>query len=861
MKIFAVGLATETNTLAAFPACLQGYVFKAVSLFHVRLAASALALLVVSCVPPLALEAGSGEARAALPARQIPSQGRKVTPAGKLVRLIGDMPLKIVPAPDGKYMLIVTAGYHDHAVDVIDVESGRIRQHVVLGQASAGVAVDGSGSEVYVAGGGPKSKDLQRQPEWPELSSAVVAQLGKPLLRLKWNQDGLALDTPLPLEGAGPTGHFIAGLAAAEGRRLFVCDLQANALYEVDAASGHVVASVVLGYRPYQVALSPDGRTLAAVNWGDKSASLVDVASFRETARIAVGTHPTDLTFAPDGRLFVANASSNSVSVISAEHLTETIVTSLRPDDLPGSTPNALAVSTDGTRLYVANADNNDVAVVDIHQPGRSRVLGFIPTGWYPTALGLTPDGRRLVVGVAKGIGSRANWPGLLGSRMTPDYSAQGQRFDYVGNVMTGYAEIISIPDAEQLSRYTRQVRADAPAGDERSAAAYERDARSAFHHIKHVVYIIRENRTYDQVLGDEPRGDGNQNLACFGRTITPNAHALVERMALLDRYFVNGDVSADGHNWADSAYANAYVERTTASAYGGRGEPADGDQRVYESPAGQLWNVVNHAGLSFYIYGEHAHFNSSPNPPFYVMDKPLEGHVSLEWGDVFDKDDVSRAGIVLRDLESAERSGKWPSFTVIWLPWDHTLGLSPGKPAPLAAVASNDLALGLIVQGFSHSRFWESTAIFVTEDDAQDGPDHVDDHRSVGLVISPYVKTGLVDHTPYTMTSMIRTMEMILRVPPMTQYDRDATPMYRLFHPVPHLEAFTALPETVDLGALNPPGGPLAEASLRLDFSNVDRADPQALNAILWQALNPGQPMPAPVHSAFFGTDGRDDD
>ena len=362
----------------------------------------------------------------------------------------------------------------------------------------------------------------------------------------------------------------------------------------------------------------------------------------------------------------------------------------------------------------------------------------------------------------------------------------------------------------------------------------------------------MRENRTYDQVMGDDARGDGDPDLAIFGKAVTPNGHEIARRTALLDHYFVNGEVSENGHEWANAAYATAFTERTTASHYGGRGEP-DADERLSASPAGYLWDAARRKGLSYISYGEYAGFTSSPtSAPVFDGEKGLEGHASHAWSDAVNKDarDYEKIKVFIDDLAAAEKSGVWPSYMIVYLPENHTFGLTAGLPTPKAAVAGNDLALGLLVQAVSHSRFWDSSAIFVTEDDAQDGPDHLDEHRSVALVISPYVKPGYVDKTPYSMMSMVRTMELILGLPPLTQNDLHALPMYGLFQPAPASWRYDALPETEDLVAVNPADGPLAKASASLDFSKPDRADPHKLNAILWAALRPGKPYPVPVRS-----------
>jgi YVTN family beta-propeller protein len=784
--------------------------------------------------------------------------GWSVSPAGTLVALPGDMPLRVQFDPEGRYAWLVTGGFHHHGVDLIDVRARALRQHVAVGKAWAGLAVAGAG--VYVSGGGLAPADFAsvRAPAAGEaLDERALAELSTPVLHLLKSPSGWELGPGLGLEHVAPPERFVGGLAATRAGALYAANLPTDSVFKLDAATGRTLGTRHVGYRPFQLALSPDEAVLAVGNWGGRSVTLMRGDDLTPIAEVAVGVHPTDLTFGPDGRLFVANAGSNSVSVIYGTHVTETILTSLQPGDGVGSTPDALVVAPDGTRLYVANADNNDIAVIDISTPGRSQVLGFIPTAWYPSALAISPDGRTLVVGIAKGAGSRANHPAQLMAEGNVAYTVNPDPalpFDYVGRTMAGFAEIIPVPGPRQLAAYTREVRRNTPRVGEGVTAVDRRAAEAAFRQIRHVVYVIRENRTYDQVLGDDPRGDGDPALAFFGADVTPNVHALVRETPLLDRFFVNGEVSEDGHQWANSAYASAFTERATATHYGNRGEP-DGDDRVADSPAGHLWDAARRRGLSYYSYGEGADFKSRADaPPVFVGDRGLDGHACPEWGAFLDRSDLDRAQLFIRDLKAAEATGRWPAYTVVWLPWDHTMGLRPGKPTPKAAVATNDLALGQILEALGQSRFWDSTAVFVTEDDAQNGPDHVDAHRTVGLVLSPFVKEGFVDHTPYTMAGMIRTMELILGVPPMSQFDAKATPLYRLFQPTPrHWRPRARIP-AIDLAAVNPAAGPLAEASESLDFSGPDRADPWKLNAILWESLSPESAVPAPVRSVYAG-------
>jgi hypothetical protein len=340
-----------------------------------------------------------------------------------------------------------------------------------------------------------------------------------------------------------------------------------------------------------------------------------------------------------------------------------------------------------------------------------------------------------------------------------------------------------------------------------------------------------------------------------FGKDITPNAHDLANQTVILDNLYVNGEVSEDGHQWSNAAYATNFTEKAWPSSYSSRGEPK-ADERLTASPAGYLWDNCSKHGVTYVSYGEFASFRADPgHAPQFRGVKGLQDHFSSGWLTTMMNGgrDPDKLPAFIDDLKQAERTGDWWQFMVMHLPEDHTDGLAAGSYTPKATVGSNDLALGRVVEAISHSRFWPETAIFVIEDDAQNGPDHVDAHRTVGLVISPYTKQGFIDSTFYTTASMIHTMELILGLLPMTQYDRAATPMYRSFQSHPDLWAFQARTPQTDLQAKNPSTGPGAVASAKLDFSDWDRADPDALNKILWEALRPGEPMPAPVHSAAF--------
>jgi len=782
--------------------------------------------------------------------------GWRITPAGKHTRLPGDLPMKMAVIPgasgEGTKLLVLTAGYHDHSLSVINAKTGEISATLDVLKAWDGLAFDPASGMAYLSGGGPVLRAFTDRLAQFDVKSTMKEFIGKPVLRVRYADGKLTPEAAISIPVLEEKERFISGLALGPANTLFALNLQTDTLYRLAGSDFAQQTWAKTGYRPYAVVLSPDGQTLAVSNWGDRSVSLFEATSLKETARITVGSHPNEMIWAQDGRLFVANSGSNEVSVIAGNVVTETIRTSLDPKALVGSTPDALALSPDGRRLYVANADNNNVAVINVADRKESRVLGFIPTGWYPTALGIAPDGKQIYVGTGKGMGFRNNYPAT--SNFVLRFPDPKTPYDFIAQVLTGHLSIVDVPDARQLAVYTKQAASNIP-----SPTAYVDSAwaakiqREVFPKIRHVLYIIRENRTYDQVFGDLGVGNGDPKLTLFGRQVTPNGHALSLRTVTLDNLYCDGEVSEDGHQWSNAAYATDFNQKAWTNSYSRRGEP-EADERLMASPAGYLWDACLRKGLTFRTYGEMASFVSSPeSEPEVRAVGSLMGHASLEWLKLKAKGgrDPEKAAVFIRELQEAEKTGEWPNFMVMSLGENHTRGLTPGAFTPVAFVASNDLALGQIVEAVSKSRFWKETAIFVIEDDAQNGPDHVDAHRTVGLVISPWVKRGIVDSTLYTTSSFVRTMELILGLPPMTQFDAAATPMYAVFSPEPVFDTIAALPTEVDLMARNPRTGPEVKASLKLDFSDFDRADPDELNRILWVSLRPGEPVPAPVRSA----------
>jgi YVTN family beta-propeller protein len=741
--------------------------------------------------------------------------GWAVTPAGHHIPLKGDMPLAMAFVQGGTRLAVVTGGFHDQGLTLIDVASETTVANQGLGNAWAGLAA--SGDDLYVSGG-PKALRL-------------VHATG----------DTLNRDADLSV---GSKPGWTSGVASYQGV-LFVADTNNGVLTRVD---GKQSSQIDEPGHPYGVAISADGNTLAVSDWNMARVTLHDPKTLAVTATIPVGSRPNALCFGPNGTLYVACSGANCVSVIRGGSVKETIRTSLAPNDPVGSTPDAVAVSPDGKTVYVANADNNDVAVIDVSGK-ESAVEGFIPTGWYPSALAVSPDNHKLFIGTGKGLKFEAN--GFVNAKGKP-------AFRYIDSLLTGTLSVVPIPDRDQLQAYTAQVMSNAPHPlANRLPSEDQTILKGALKKIHHVVYVIRENRTYDQVFGDMGRGASDAQLTMFGRNVTPNNHALADDFVLLDNTYCNGEVSEDGHQWCNGAYASDFVERSYVNGYSGRGEPDDSDGDA-DSPAGYLWDSCRKHGKSYRSYGEFASFKSTPDaPPKFDGIKGLEGHASLAWSNFQHGGDYGRdykkIQVFIDELHEAEKTGQWQDYMVMSLGEDHTSGLAPGKYTPFASVASNDLALGEMVQAISHSRFWKDTAIFIIEDDAQNGPDHVDAHRTQALVVSPYIRRQVLDSTMYSTASFVRTMELILGLPPMTQFDQRATPLFASFTTTPDFTPYDAITEQVDLQAKNPATGELESESKKLDWSHYDAADPDKLNHILWTAIKGSTPMPAPVRSAIL--------
>jgi YVTN family beta-propeller protein len=782
--------------------------------------------------------------------------GWVLTPAGRHIAL-SDLPLNIVPLSDNRRVLVATSGYNKHELSLIDLADNQVVARESIPESWFGLALSRDESRVWWSGGG-----RGRLYYFGVKPDALTEE---------------AFDTSPALRSTAPKGNgseiphsFRSGLFLdQETQTLYSLDIDAGTIAAIDVKTGKIVKSAVCGGRPYDAVLSRNRALLFASDWSRRAVLAVRLEDLRVIERIAVGEHPNQMVPHPkDDRLFVACASTNTVSVIDAKRgvVTETISTALFPRSPEGSTPDALAVAPDGKTLYVANADNNCVAVVDISTPNESQLKGFIPTGWYPTAVSVTRDGKKILVGVGKGLQTKANpisRKALEAARQRP-----GRRppFPYIGTTLSGALSVVPVPDEKTLAGYTAQVYANCPYSDtllSRSPINQKTVIPNRVGDpcpIKHIIYIIKENRTFDQVLGDMKEGNGDPALVMFGEKVTPNHHKLAREFVLLDNLYCNGQVSRDGHPWSTMAYNTDYVARDWQLTYSQRkGVDDDDEGNLSKAPSGYLWDSCARNGLSYRSYGEYGRRVSQPdgNLRMDAAVPGLVGHMCPDYAISKVKGekqrDTDNVAIFLKEFREYERTGTLPQFVVMSLGEDHTTGTRTGTFTPSACVASNDLALGQLVEAVSKSKLWPETAIFVIEDDAQNGPDHVDAHRTVGLVISPYTRRKVVDSTQYSTVSMIRTIELILGLPPLSQYDAAARPMYASFTDTPNLAPYEHAPAQIDLNQLNGPSAYGALRSSKMDFSEYDRVNDFELNEILWRSIKGvNGPLPAPVRQAI---------
>jgi YVTN family beta-propeller protein len=842
------------------------------------------------------LRIGEAGGRIIVPTNQV------LSPAGKQVTFSG-RPTDLALSPDGKWLGVLDRNH----VAIINPETGEVTSRVSHGSGSYAGILFTADNKRLLASSNKGTIGVFDVADGGKLKAAKAIEL--PLNKNARGENVASSETgpqsPNKSEhppGADAKNALPVGLALdPDGKTLWAVLNLRSTLAKIDLAEGKVLKEIPVGNAPYGVTLV--GGTAYVSNWAGRhpgakdvtgpsgsgtpvrvdpkrniasegSVSVVDLKTGKELKQILVGLHPCAISATPDGKhVVVANSNSDTLSVIATDTSKVIETVSTRPAEklLFGSSPNALAISSDGKTIYVSNGANNAVAIIEF-SPGRSRFLNCIPTGWYPAGLVLDEKRNSLYVANVKGTGSRnTDWKGTrkVNGKVISGFNSH----DHSGTV-----SLIPLPrDADEIQKHTMTVLANNRLTESISALAPPRkDAKprpvperhgepSVF---KHVLYIIKENRTYDQVFGDIERGEGDEDLCIYGREVTPNHHKLVDEFVLLDNFYCSGVLSADGHQWTNEAYVTSYIEK----AFGGfpRSYPYWGGDAMAYASSGFIWDNVLEHKKSLRVYGEFVEASikwkdgrkGKPNFTDCYRDftekrneidikataaiKTLEPYLcptAIGFPSIVP--DVHRAEQFIHELKEFEKKGELPNFMIMLLPNDHTSGTRPDTPTPAACVADNDLALGQIVEAVSHSKFWKDTCIFVVQDDPQAGFDHVDGHRTVALVISPYTKRKALDNTNYNQTSMVRTMELILGLPPMNQLDASATPMASCFTETADLAPYKSVPNLIPLDQLNPKLSDIrskqqrhwAEVSLKLPLDDIDEADENTLNRILWHA------------------------
>ncbi|MCZ8516441.1 beta-propeller fold lactonase family protein [Paenibacillus filicis] len=729
--------------------------------------------------------------------------GWRVTPAGSQ-KPAGFFPANAVLAPDGKAVLVPNIVKNENgkqSVQVMDAMDGSLIQQVEVDGTGQGVApglvFSHDGSHVYLATANKQSVVVFG---WDSSTHKLTFQRSLKL----------------------PGGTYPQEVAVSpDDKTIYVSGQYANKLVAVDVASGQTAQATVGSY-PYGVVLSEDGHTAYVSNQGENTMSVLSVDGLTMTPKnpITVGTHPNSMLIdAKKHRLFVANGDNDTVSVVETGSNTVTDTISLAPfqDAHAGTQPNNLALSPDGNTMYVTNGGNNDVAVVDVSGPSSEngngqgdfgRIKGLIPTGWYPTGVQITPDGKRMLITSAKGLGTGPN---------APADPSKPTNYPYIERQLQGFLQVVDIPSNSQLNKYTRMVWENNGFNDHGKVNGFDKEENASStivpRHvgdsspIKHVIYIVKENRTYDQVFGDLGKGNGDPSLAIFGKDVTPNHHKLAEQFVTLDNFYANGEVSQNGWQWVTQASSNPYNELGTAQGYAGNGSQYDSEGYHPFIAAGSsdpahayLWDKLALQNIPFRNYGQFVvpsnWFKASDQVKcvqgkFCAYDPLLDANTNHDyaWYDM-GVTDQHRFDVWNQEFQQYVANNNLPSMQFIDLPRDHTAGGATAKQL----VADNDLALGKIVDTVSHSKYWKDTAIFVVEDDPQNGPDHVDAHRTVALAISPYTQRGIVDSHFYSQVSMLRTIELFLGVEPMSQFDAAAMPMIWSFSDKPNFASYTAV-------------------------------------------------------------------
>ena len=743
--------------------------------------------------------------------------GVRLDPAGEAVDL-GSLPISLVLAPERGKAVVVLSGWREQGVQVVDLKTRKVTQKLLQDGAFYGAAFSPDGHRLCVSGG---NTDMLFVYVWKDGAATI--------------ENKFELAKAKTADGTGTS--YPAGLAfSPNGKFVYVVENVGDRLAVVNAATGEITQRFSTDHYPYGIALTADGQVFVSA-WGGSTVSqfrIVADGSLAYLGRIEVGWHPSALAV-KGTRLYVTLAGSDRVAVVDIRlRRVARYLHDAAPGAPPeGSTPNAVALTSDAKRMLVAEADNNAVAVFDV---ATGKLLGRVPTDWYPTAV--AENNGELLVLSGKGHGTHANPDGPVPLTNWPN----GNPTAYALGQLNGTLRVLSASlPTPQLARFTERVVA--------ANNWQQRPAARRYPPFRHVVYIIKENRTYDQVLGDMKEGDGDASLVYFPDiTITPNHHALARRFGLFDRFFVNAEVSSQGHIWSTAAYVTNYGEKVVPSGYAGKRADMDGEESD-EPERGFLWTLAIREGITFRDYGEMV----KGNPGWPVTQPDLGADINPDYIP-FDltTQDQKRADVWIDELQRYVRDGNMPQLEVMHLPMDHLTAARPGKCTPRACMADNDLALGRIVQALSHSPYWKDTVIFVLEDDAQAGPDHTDSHRAPFYAISAYNRPGTV-HRFINTTDVVAAIEDILGMGRLSKFDYFSRSLADIFAPAADLTPYDPIIPTQDLNEKNPQNTAAARMSEGLDLSEPDRVDDQLYNRILWLMLKGDAPPPvAQSHAAL---------
>jgi len=841
-----------------------------------------------------------------------------ITPAGAQAVLTGRVQ-GVTFGRDSNDVWVLVRGRPSELVHLAWADNRVLGRVALDSLSSAGIqsiALDPVTYQPYVSFGAqiidtrPPRKEKNKKPK--KNKAGLIAPPMRPVIRFAV-ADGDSVRTLSELQSAGETTGPLAIAKArdAHGHRTALVTLtDDDTLAVIDIQTGAVVRKLATGIAPFGVVTDSAGTVAYVSNWGGRSpragerwartgddtaadrviidsrgvaasgtVTRFDLATGARTT-IAVGLHPTAMVWdEPRHRIYVADGNADSVSVI--ETTTNTVVETISVNPFAGHpfgvAPTAVAVSPDGATLFVACGGLNAIAVVDVE---RQTVRGLIPTAWYPASLAVSRDGRSIAVGAILGVGSgsAASLIAALGDKFDEKYFPHGPRPDarYVHSYR-GTVSVIPIPDDAQLASYTAAVAAN----DRLSLTSEVVDSAAHWPKIDHVVYVVRENRSYDQVLGDIGKGNSDSSLTMYGRDVTPNAHRLAEQFVLLDNFYATGGNSGDGHQWVTQANETEY---TIWPGYGSRSYPKNGNDPLAYSKSGFIWNAAAEKGRTIAIFGEYVGYlpkrkHESDSVALFELAKYRRGATYVgrfatrapitaiqryvvpdypAYGTQIP--DVARARIFARHVAHWDSTGAMPNFVIVQLPCDHTAGMTPGWTTPSAMVADNDLALGQVVDALSHSRFWGSMAIFIVEDDAQGGVDHVDGHRTVALAVSPFIRHGTIDHTFYSQQSFLRTIEGVLGLRHLTMFDLVANDLRASFSDTADLSPYTArqpiqsiYEPNAEIEALSGPAKRAAITSAAMNWREPDAVPAMTLNKILWHDVRGwATPYPAPTHAVF---------